>query len=303
VITRQTIPVELPANGDVPVRSSRFSVLFFGLGLANPGSRLKPELRTRTLPEPEPVRSSRFSVLFFELSLAEQPGTGQAGHELQPQRGDTYQPRATPWEPMCRDQEALRGRDIVQARGCRRPSACQIHDPANPRPLAWAGMCRPVGAEDRRLRASAAEARCISRVLCLSSVRNTLRIPRLEMRPASGAEPAGRRGAMPTPAMEQRAPRCGRDARAPRGALHIPRLEMRPASGAEPAGRQGAVPTPATSQRSSRCGRGRPRSQRRPVCPRAGGAPALPTALAWPIPAHSAFSLLHSAFPPLTTDR
>jgi hypothetical protein len=57
-------------------------------------------------------------------------------------------------------------------------------------------------------------------------------------------------------------PRCGRDARAPRGRTDLQdRVEMRPASGAEPAGRRGALPTPAVGQRVPPMRARRPRSQ------------------------------------------
>jgi hypothetical protein len=95
-----------------------------------------------------------------------------------------------------------------------------------------------------------------------------LPIPRLERRPASGAEPAGRRGALPTSGTSQRNPGCGRGrprsqgktgADAPReepirrsafpgGPLPIPRLERRPASGVEPAGRREAKHTSTVGQ-------------------------------------------------------
>jgi hypothetical protein len=69
-----------------------------------------------------------------------------------------------------------------------------------------------------------------------------LPIPHLERRPASGVEPAGRRGTRHTPATNRHAPRRGRDDRAPR------EHPANPASGGVPeSGRCRRLIEPATT--------------------------------------------------------
>jgi hypothetical protein len=59
-------------------------------------------------------------------------------------------------------------------------------------------------------------------------------------------------------------PRCGRDARAPRGGMDLQdRVEMRSSPSAEPGGRRGALPASAVGQRVPPMRAGRPRSQGR----------------------------------------
>jgi hypothetical protein len=102
-----------------------------------------------------------------------------------------------------------------------------------------------------------------------------LPIPRLERRPASGAEPAGRRDAMPTSAVDQRVRGCGRGRPRSQGGRPIPELASRSLH-------QSTIPS------------------FRPA--RAGGTPALHMALAWPTTDHRAFCISTTDHGRLTTD-